>query len=352
MPSARTRTFPGTVRMNIRCRHPEVHRALKRYERAVQRLLHRLNQAVRPRFLYADVICEITAEGYEPVDLRFAVDASAALQLFMGNRLYADKRVFLRELIQNAVDACSLRRLTDDAYVPDVSIAFNDNISVITVRDNGIGMDRQWVEKYFLPIGISFYQSDEIRDSDRQARIDVSFISQFGIGFLSSFLVSDKIVIKTRRAGQPGLRITITSLEDYFDVRMLPPDHPVGTEVTLHLKASKTNLSRSMEYVGYLKSHVRFLKVPVRLLDESGAASVIGDEPMRYDTADTADTDFVASLPFADARGYLLLRAKGHASHIYALESAKGGISVFQDGIFVDPDDVAAARRRAAERGG
>jgi sensor histidine kinase regulating citrate/malate metabolism len=143
--------FPATIQVRIRCRDAELHRALKHYERVVVARLNRLNQHVRPRFLFSDVIFEIEPGGYQPVDLKFSVDTSAALQLFMDNRLYSDKRVFLRELIQNAVDACSLRKLADDAYSPAIAIAFNHDISQITISDNGIGMDRQWLENTFWP---------------------------------------------------------------------------------------------------------------------------------------------------------------------------------------------------------
>ncbi len=145
----------GTIRLKIKCTHPEVHKALKHHERSVQQLLEKLNQQVRPRFLYSDVLYEIEPDGYTPMDLKFSVDSSAGLQLFMGNRLYADKRVFLRELIQNAVDACNYRKLFDRDYSPAIAIEFNNDVSTIKVRDNGIGMTRQWIEKYFLAIGIS-----------------------------------------------------------------------------------------------------------------------------------------------------------------------------------------------------
>jgi HSP90 family molecular chaperone len=138
------------------------------------------------------VLYEIEPDGYTPIDLKFTVDSSAGLQLFMGSRLYSDKRMFLRELIQNAVDACNYRRLGDHDYSPAIAIEFNGDVSTIKVRDNGIGMTRQWIEKYFLAIGISFYQSKEIRNVNRDPRIDFSFISQFGIGFLSSFQVVEK----------------------------------------------------------------------------------------------------------------------------------------------------------------
>ena len=332
--------FPATIQVKIRCRNPELHRALKHHERAVQQQLNGLNQGIRPRFLFSDLIYEIEPAGYQPVDLKFIVDTSAALQLFTGNRLYTDKRVFLRELIQNAVDACSMRKLVDKDYSPDISIAFNADISVISVRDNGIGMDRQWLEKYFLSIGISFYQSDEVKTVNRDPRIDIGFISQFGIGFLSSFLVAEKIVIKTRKGASAGLMITITSLKDYFDVRRLGDDTPAGTEVTLYLKPSKINYCRRMEFVGYLKTNIRFLQIPVRFTDERGNTTTIGNEPLSYAAVQTAETDFVAPVNFADAEGYIYLGTKMHDSRIFALETATGGVSVFQDGIFVTQDDL------------
>lgn len=272
----------GTIRLRIKCTHPEVHRALKHHERFVQQLLARLNRQVRPRFLYSDVLFEIEPDGYTPIDLKFTVDSSAGLQLFMDNRLNSDKRVFLRELIQNAVDACHYRKLGDPLYSPAIAVEFNEDVSTIKVCDNGIGMTRQWIEKYFLAIGISFYQSNEIRNVNRDPRIDFSFISQFGIGFLSSFQVADQIVIKTRKASFPGLLITINGLRDYFDVKVLEEDQPIGTEVTLHLRKAQTRYCRSVEYTGYLKTNIRFLKIPVALTEGGGHTTTIGMEQLAY----------------------------------------------------------------------
>ncbi|MDJ0783306.1 MAG: ATP-binding protein [Desulfosarcinaceae bacterium] len=332
--------FSGTIQVKIRCRDPELHRALKHHECVVLGRLNELNQRVRPRFLFSELIYEIEPDGYQPVDLKFSVDTSAALQLFMGNRLYTDKRVFLRELIQNAVDACNLRKLTDREHASAISIRFNEDISRITVRDNGIGMDRQWLEKYFLSIGISFYQSDEIKSVNRDPRIDIGFISQFGIGFLSSFLVSEKIVVRTRKRGQRGLVVTITSLKEYFDVRFLDEDLPIGTEVTLYLKPSHFNYSRSLEFVGYLKTNIRFLQIPVDFIDELGNRRIIGNEPLTYAHQHSDLGDFVAPIAFDDSEGYLYLRTKLHVDRIFSLESAMGGVSVFQDGIFVNQDET------------
>jgi len=330
----------STIQVKLQCRDAELHRALKHHERAVQERLQHFNQSICPRFLYSDVIYEIEADGYTPLDLRFSVDTSAALKLLTGNRLYSDNRVFLRELIQNAVDACNLRKRFEPDYSPSISIRFNDDISKVTVRDNGIGMDRQWIEKYFLTIGISLYQSAEVRSASQRTRIDFSFISQFGIGFLSSFLVAEKITLQTSKAGAGGLMISISNLRDYFDVRALKTDVEQGTQVTLHLKRSKINYCRSLEYTGYLKTTIRFLDIPVDLHGQNGQITTIGRETLSYEKASSADIDFIAPLEFKNSEGYVLLRAKKNVDHIFAVETAKGGVSVFQDGIFVTQVDT------------
>jgi hypothetical protein len=327
--------LPGAARIRIRCRHPEVHRALKHHESAVNRLAHGVNRIVSPRFLFSVVVFDIEPEGYEPIDLKFSVDSSSALQLFTGNRLYSDNRVFLRELIQNAIDACLLRQLGDKDYEPAISVSFNDGVSVIAIRDNGIGMNRQWIEKYFLTIGISLYQSGNSGGHGPAERLGVSFISQFGIGFLSSFLVAEKIVIKTRKEGDSGLMITITHLRDYFDVRPLDRGISPGTEVTLHLKPSRINYCRSLEFVGYLKSHIRFVDFPIRLIQDGREEMIIGGEALDYRKTDSSDEAFVAKLDFPHSEGYLFLKAKSNGGQIYALDASIGGVSVFQDGIFV-----------------
>ncbi len=330
----------ATIQVRIQCRDPEIHRALKHHERKVQVLLHHLNQIASPRFLFSDVLFEIEALGYTPMDLKFSVDTSAALKLLTGNRLYSDNRVFLRELIQNAVDACNLRKRLEKDFSPAISVRFNDDISIVTVRDNGVGMDRQWIEKYFLTIGISLYQSAEVRRAGQRSRIDFNFISQFGIGFLSSFLVAEKIVIKTRKAGGAGLMISITNLRDYFDVRDLDEAFEPGTEVTLHLKPSKINYCRSLEYTGYLKTNIRFLDVPVQFEDQTGRVTTIGCESLTYANPRTREIDFEAPLAFKHSEGSLLLRAKMNVDHIFTVETARGGVSVFQDGIFITQLDT------------
>ncbi len=329
----------GTVRVRIRCRDAETHRGLKHYETELVRYLARLNERVEVRFLFGEVVFEIRPEGYAPVDYKFVVDGSAALQLFMGNTLYGDKRVFLRELIQNAVDACRLRALFQADYVPAVSVSLDPFENVLTVRDNGIGMDRNWIEKYFLNVGISFYRSEEIGRISKNTALEVGFISNFGIGFLSTFLVARRIRVRTKKAGAPGLSITITDIGDYFDVRRIDEPMPVGTEVVLELKHSGKKPWRSMEFIGYLKTVARFVAVPIAFTDPQGRVTVVGGEPL--DSFGTASSirNFPAALSIEPSGGFVLLRTRGTGARISGLETATGGISIFQNGIFVTQRD-------------
>ena len=329
----------GTIRVRLACSHPGVHRVLKHHESRVQRLLHQANGLVSPRYLFSEIIFEIEAQGYTPVDMKFSVDAMAAMKLLTGNRLYSDKRVFLRELVQNAVDACNLRRIFDNAYEPDISIDFHPQYRTITFRGNGIGMDRQWMEKYFLKIGISFYQSGDSK-TIHKSQVDCNFISKFGIGFLSSFLVADHVVIRTRKNGSPGLIITINTLEDYFDVRFASDECPEGTEVCLHLAQENIIFSKSMGYVCYLKTNLRFLTIPITLNDHEGKTTILGSEALAYEQSKKYGRDFVAPLKFRDSRGYLFLKAQQNLNTLYALDYARGGVSIFQDGIFVTQTDT------------
>jgi hypothetical protein len=255
--------------------------------------------------------------------------------LFTGNILYSDKRVFLRELVQNAVDACNLRKLFDPSVSPSINISFNESENSITIMDNGIGMNQQWFKKYFMNIGISFYRSDEFSDAVGSSDLRFSFISTFGIGFLSTFMVADQIRIRTRKPSDKGLKITIADFKDYFDIRPLEEDFPVGTEVILKLKPTRNKAWREMEYLGYLKTNLRFVPIPIYFTDEKGNSVTIGREPLDFFDPSPSMRNFPARIRLPNSEGYLLLRIRGNQGIIWDLESSVGGLSIFQDGIFV-----------------
>ena len=147
------------------------------------------------------------------------------------------------------------------------------------------------------------------------------------------------MVIRTRQAGSEGYIITISHIDDYFDVRVAAEKIPVGTEVTVILKENLLQYCRSLEYLGYLKTNVRFLPMGLNFVDEKGQHTVLGQESLNYDEEIHWGTKFTTKLDFESSRGYLLLKVLENHEYIYDLESSRGGVSIFQDGIFITQVD-------------
>lgn len=128
----------------------------------------------------------------------FTMDFASISELFMGEHLYGDRQVGLREIIQNAIDACMVRKEREEKkkdafapYIPCITVSTDDQY--VYIRDNGIGMTDDVIKNYFLNIGVSYYRSKEYRD------LDLSYkpMGFFGIGFLAGFMLSDEIWVTT-----------------------------------------------------------------------------------------------------------------------------------------------------------
>ena len=144
---------------------------------------------------------QISHKSFDSVDLQFLMDYVSISNLLMGENLYSDKKSALREIIQNSLDAVSLKKEISKkngiAYAPEIRIVIEEN--KVSVKDNGIGMTLSDVKKYFLNIGHSFYRSQDFKDLS----LTYKPISHYGIGFLSSFLLSDSISVKTTSYKEP-----------------------------------------------------------------------------------------------------------------------------------------------------
>lgn len=147
------------------------------------------------------VLNQILHNSFDSVDLQFLMDYISISNLLMGENLYSDKKSALREIIQNSMDAVSLRKeiaeKNEIAYTPEIKIVIEED--KVSIQDNGIGMTLSDVKNYFLNIGHSFYRSAYFKDLS----LTYKPISHYGIGFLSSFLLSDSISVKTTSYKEP-----------------------------------------------------------------------------------------------------------------------------------------------------
>jgi len=181
--------------------------------------------------------------------LPFQAEVRELLHLVIHS-LYSHPEIFLRELISNASDACDKLRfeatLNPALYNGDgelkIWVDYDKEAKTITVRDNGIGMSEAEVVENLGTIARSGTKAF-LRNLSGEAQKDSLLIGQFGVGFYSAFIVADRVVVRTRKAGLPaeeGVEWSCSLADDTaasFTVAPCPrPER--GTEVVLHLKAS------------------------------------------------------------------------------------------------------------------
>jgi molecular chaperone HtpG len=174
---------------------------------------------------------------------KFQAETRQVLHL-MIHSLYSNREIFLRELISNASDALDRLRflaLKDESlYAGDselrIEIESDEQAGTLTVRDNGIGMNRDEVMENIGTIAKSGTKVFLDRLSGDE-KADAHLIGQFGVGFYSSFIVADCVTLLTRKAGDPaaqGVRWESDGAGEYSLETVERGVH--GTEVTLHLK--------------------------------------------------------------------------------------------------------------------
>jgi len=159
------------------------------------------------------------------------------LPLLTGDNIYPSKVVFARELIQNSIDAIAVREAKESIEFQKkifINIGTNENGKrYFKIRDYGMGMDRYKIERYFTSIGRSFYSGYEYEDLN----IGYKPISNFGIGFLSSFMVCREIDVKTKHF-LPDSESLKLHIPNYYGCFFIERDEniEVGTDLKLYLE--------------------------------------------------------------------------------------------------------------------
>lgn len=217
--------------------------------------------------------------------LGFQSEAKQLLQL-MIHSLYSNKEIFLRELVSNASDAIDKLRfesLSDaDLLGGDVNLGvrvdLDEDAGTITISDNGIGMTRDEAIANLGTIAKSgTAQFLDALTGDQQK--DAQLIGQFGVGFYSSFIVADKVVVETRSARSAeseGVR-WISIGEADFEIETIERASR-GTSVTLYLKADEKDFADSWRVKSVIKKYADHISVPVEMLKEEMPVADAGEE--------------------------------------------------------------------------
>ncbi len=168
----------------------------------------------------------IISDGYESGDFCLTMDQKHILELLTGENLYDSLSVFIRELLQNAVDATLLRSEMDSTFDTESEEAridiweWYDEEGKLWFRidDRGTGMTQGMIQRYFLKIGNSYYNSKELRQDLLEHRNNKLYkgISSFGIGFLSCFLSGISAEVSTLYFNENKCKRELESTTDSF----------------------------------------------------------------------------------------------------------------------------------------
>jgi molecular chaperone HtpG len=209
----------------------------------------------------------------------FQAEVSELLHL-MVHSVYSETEIFLRELISNASDACDKLRyeaianpaLIGEGEAPKIRIVPNKTHNTLTVADSGIGMDRQELIDNLGTIARSGTKSFLSRLNE--AKDGAGLIGRFGVGFYSAFMVAERIVVTSHRAGTPEVWTWSSSGGSGFEIAPGGADDASrvahGTEIVLHLKADAAKYLESHEIERIVGAYSDNIQFPIELVPEEG----------------------------------------------------------------------------------
>jgi len=207
--------------------------------------------------------------------LGFQAEVKQLLHL-MVHSLYSNKEIFLRELVSNGSDAADKLRFEalakPELFESDselaITVDYDRAARTITVSDNGIGMSRQEAIDHLGTIARSGTREFFSQLSGDQQK-DAALIGQFGVGFYSSFIVAERVTVRTRRAGltmAEGVEWSSDG-EGSFNVGAIERVQR-GTEVVLHLREGEDELLSNWQLKSILNKYSDHIAIPIRMNKE------------------------------------------------------------------------------------
>jgi molecular chaperone HtpG len=296
----------------------------------------------------------------------FQAEVAELLHL-MVHSVYSETDIFLRELISNASDACDKLRyeaiaapdLIADGEAPRIRIAPDKKADTLSVIDSGIGMDRQELIDNLGTIARSGTKSFLSRLTE--AKEGAGLIGQFGVGFYSAFMVADRIVVTSRRAGTDEVWTWSSSGGSGFEIAPASEDDARrvtrGTEIVLHLKPDAAKYLETYEIERIVGAYSDNIQFPIELKPEDGeprqinSASALWQRPKSELTPQDYTQAYRAIAgAFDDPAMTLHYRAEGRQSYVVLLfapstkpfdlfePSRKGQVKLYVRRVFIADD--------------
>src|SRR3954466_8813490 len=296
----------------------------------------------------------------------FQAEVSELLHL-MVHSVYSETDIFLRELVSNASDACDKLRyeaiatpaLLGDGDALKIRIIPNKTAGTLAIADNGIGMERQELIDHLGTIARSGTKA--FVSKLKEAKDGLGLIGQFGVGFYSAFMVADKIVVVSRRAGESDVWTWTSSGGSGFEIARASEEDAGrvqrGTEIVLHLKDDAKKYLEAYEIERIVGAYSDNILFPIELVPEEGeprqinSASALWQRSKSELTADDYKKAYQQSASaFDDPAMTLHYRAEGRYSSAVLLfapsqkpfdlfePSRKGRVKLYVRRVFITDD--------------
>lgn len=189
--------------------------------------------------------------------------------------LYSDHEIFLREIVSNAVDATqklktlsSLGEFKGEFGECTIDVKIDEKAKTLTVIDHGVGMSKEEVEKYITQIAFSGAEEFVEKYKGKSELEANSLIGHFGLGFFSSFMVSDLVEIRTKSyKDTPGVHWTCDGSTDYTIEECDKSER--GTEVIMHIDEASSEFLQESKILELLNKYCKFMPVAIRFGQES-----------------------------------------------------------------------------------
>src|SRR3954467_8461558 len=296
----------------------------------------------------------------------FQAEVSELLHL-MVHSVYSETDIFLRELVSNASDACDKLRyeaianpaLLGEGDALKIRIIPNKTAGTLAIADNGIGMERQELIDHLGTIARSGTKA--FVSKLKEAKDGLGLIGQFGVGFYSAFMVADKIVVVSRRAGESDVWTWTSSGGSGFEIARASEEDAGrvqrGTEIVLHLKDDAKKYLEAYEIERIVGAYSDNILFPIELVPEEGqprqinSASALWQRSKSELTAEDYKKAYqqIASA-FDDPAMTLHYRGKGRYSYAVLLfapatkpfdlfePSRKGRVKLYVRRVFITDD--------------
>ena len=206
----------------------------------------------------------------------FQAEVSKLLDL-VANSLYSEREIFLRELISNSADACeklryeslSKKNILGDDKDLKITVKVSKKKKTIEIQDNGIGMSNEELIDNLGTIARSG-TSKFMESMKNKKESDVSAIGQFGVGFYSSYMVSDTVEVTSKSADNQEAHLWKSNGKENYTIDKID-EADRGTIITLHIKKDAEEFLDAMRLRSIITKYSNYIPFPIILDDIDNA---------------------------------------------------------------------------------